>query len=68
MRTKSIMFAVTQKEDSSRIRTTPLPQIFAIARNFALNLYQDQMFDNMAQAQRFCSFGLDALKQLFRMK
>lgn len=59
---------VTQKEDSSRIRTTPLPQIFAIARNFTLNLYREKMFDNMAQAQRFCSFGLDTLKQLFRMK
>lgn len=69
LRTKSIMFFdVRQKEDSFRIRTTPLPQIFAIARNFTLNLYRDQMFDNMAQAQRFCSLGLDTLKQLFRMK
>lgn len=69
LRTKSIIFFdVTQKEDSSRIRTTPLPQIFAIAGNFTLNLYRDQMFDNMAQSQRFCSFGLDTLKQLFRMK
>jgi len=25
---------------------TPLPHIFAIARNFALNLYRDQMFEN----------------------
>ncbi len=31
---------VTQGEDSSRIRTKPLPQIFAIARNFTLNLYR----------------------------
>jgi predicted transposase YbfD/YdcC len=59
---------VTQGEDASRIRTTPLPQIFAIARNFTLNLYRDQMFENMAQAERLCSFGLDTLKQLFRMK
>lgn len=59
---------VTQKEDISRIRTTPLPQIFAIARNFTLNLYRNQMFENMAQAQRLCSFGLDTLKRLFRMK
>lgn len=50
---------VTQGEDGSRIRTTPLPQIFAIARNFTINLYRDQMFENMAQAQRLCSFGLD---------
>ena len=59
---------VTQGEDKSRIRTTPLPQIFAVARNFILNLYRNQMFENMAQAQRLCSFGLDTLKQLFRMK
>jgi predicted transposase YbfD/YdcC len=59
---------VTQAEDKSRIRTTPLPQLFAIARNFTLNLYRNQMFENMAQAQRLCSFGLDTLKQLFRMK
>ena len=59
---------VTQGEDGSRIRTTPLPQIFAVARNFTLNLYRDQMFKNMAQAQRLCSFTLNTLKQLFRMK
>ncbi|MBD2520480.1 ISAs1 family transposase [Nostoc sp. FACHB-973] len=59
---------VTQGEDASRIRTNPLPQIFTIARNFTLNLYRDQMFSNMAQAQRLCSFGLDTVKQLFRMK
>ena len=59
---------VTQGEDKSRIRTTPLPQNFALARNFTLNLYRDQMFKNMAQAQRLCSFDLDTLKQLFRMK
>jgi len=59
---------VTQGEDVSRIRTTPLPQIFAIARNFALNLFRDNMFENMAQAQRLCSFGLDTLQQIFRMK
>ncbi len=59
---------MTQGEDSSRIRTTPLPNIFAVARNFALNLYRDNLFNNMAQAQRQCSFGLDTLTQIFRMK
>lgn len=59
---------VTQGEDKSRIRTNPLPQIFAVARNFALNLYRERLFENMAQAQRLCSFGLDTLKQIFRMK
>ena len=40
-RTKSTMFApVTQGEERSRIRTTPLVQTFALARNFALNLYR----------------------------
>ena len=41
---------VTQGEDQSRIRTTPLPQIFALARNLALNLYRTRGFTNMAQA------------------
>lgn len=50
------------------IRTTPLVQIFALARNFALNLYRSHEFENMAQAQRLCSFGLETLKALFRMK
>ncbi len=59
---------VTQGEEASRIRTTPLTQIFALARNFSLNLYRDNMFNNMAQAQRLCSFGLDTLKGLFRRK
>ncbi len=59
---------VTQGEDASRIRTTPLPQIFTIARNFTLNLYRDQMFENMAQAQRLCSFGLETIKLLFKIK
>lgn len=59
---------VTQAEDASRIRVLPLPQIWAVARNFALNLFRDQGFDNMAQAHRRCGFGLGTLKQLFRMK
>ncbi len=59
---------VTQGEDASRIRMHQLPQIFAVARNFALNSYRDNAFTNMAQAQRFCRFGLDVLKRIFRMK
>ncbi len=34
---------VTQGEDASRIRTLPTPKIFAIARNFTLNLYRHHM-------------------------
>jgi len=45
-----------------------LPQIFAVARNFALNLYRSNDFDNMAQAERYCKYGLDTLKRVFRMK
>ena len=52
---------VTQGEDHSRIRTIPLVQTFALARNFALNLYRSKDFENMAQAQRLCSFGLETL-------
>jgi len=59
---------VTQGEDASRIRTPPLVQIWAIARNFALNLYRDHGFQNMAQAQRCSGFNLNLLKDLFRMK
>jgi hypothetical protein len=59
---------VTQGEDLSRIRVHPLPNIFASARNIALNLYRDQGFNNMAQAQRKAGQGLELLKTLFRMK
>jgi predicted transposase YbfD/YdcC len=59
---------VTQGEDASRIRMHQLPQIFAVARNFALNLYRSNDFDNMAQAERCCKYGLDTLKRIFRMK
>lgn len=59
---------VTQGEDASRIRTAPLIQIWALARNFALNLYRDNGFQNMAQAQRRAGFSLNTLKGLFRMK
>ncbi len=59
---------VTQGEDKSRIRTTPLPQILAIARNLALNLYRNAGFDNMAQAKRKCQFSLKHISSLFRMK
>lgn len=59
---------VTQGEDRSRIRTTPLVQTFALARNFALNLYRSHEFENMAQATRLYSFGLETIKALFRMK
>ncbi|UBF25865.1 ISAs1 family transposase [Kovacikia minuta CCNUW1] len=59
---------VTQGEDASRIRTSPLIQIWALARNFALNLYRNNGFQNMAQAQRRSGFSLNTLKDLFRMK
>jgi predicted transposase YbfD/YdcC len=59
---------VTQGEDNSRIRVHPLPNLFALARNFALNLYREQGFNNMAQAQRKSGFGLQLLTVLFRMK
>ncbi len=59
---------VTQGEDKSRIRTTPLPQVLAIARNLAINLYREAGFSNMAQAQRKCQFSLEHIESLFRMK
>ncbi len=59
---------VTQGEDQSRIRMHYLPNIFTVARNFALNLYRSNDFSNVAQAERLCKFGLSTLKNLFRMK
>lgn len=59
---------VTQGEDASRIRTSPLIQIWVVARNLALNLYRDYGFTNMAQAQRFAGATLKLLSSLFRMK
>ena len=59
---------VTQGEDKSRIRTKPLPQFMAIARNLALNLYRDAGFKNMAQAERKCKYGLERILAIFRMK
>ncbi len=47
---------VTQGEDRSRIRTKPLVQTFALARNFALNLYRSGEFENMAQASAVMLF------------
>ena len=54
-------------EDKSRIRTKPLPQFMTIAKNLALNLYRNAGFNNMAQAQRKCRFGLEQILTLFRM-
>lgn len=59
---------VTQSEDASGIRTNPLFQIWAVARNFALNIYCDYGFNNMAQAPRRAGFCLKLIKDLFRMK
>ena len=59
---------VTQAEDSARIRVVPLPQLWAIAPNLALNLYRDMGFENMAQAQRRCGFSLSHLKSILTMK
>lgn len=59
---------VTQGEDASRIRTSPLIGLFVQARNMALNLYREYGWNNMAQAQRLCSQSLDKLIEVFRMK
>lgn len=57
---------MTFGEDKSRIRILPLPQIFAIARNLAINLYRNAGFSNMAQARRRCQFDLDHVLSLFK--
>jgi hypothetical protein len=58
---------VTQGEDASRIRVQPLPNLFALARNLALNLYRKHDFENMAQAQHRAGQGLKLLQSLFRL-
>ena len=59
---------VTQGEDASPIPMHQLLQIFAVARNFVINLYRSKELSNMVQAERLCKFGLDTLKAIFRMK
>ena len=59
---------VTQGEDASRIRTTPLVGLFVQARNMALNLDREYGWINMAQAQRRCAQSLFMLMDVFRMK
>jgi hypothetical protein len=59
---------MTQGEDVSHINTPPLVQIWVLARNFALNLYRNNDFQNMAQAQRRAGFSLNTLKAVFRIK
>ncbi len=59
---------VTFGEDRSRTRTGFLPSLWAITRNLAINLYREAGFTNMAKAQRHCSYGLEHILTLFRMK
>lgn len=59
---------VTFGEDRSRIRTGSLPNLWAITRNLAINLYREAGFTNMAQAKRLCGYGLKHILALFRMK
>ncbi|MDJ0681399.1 MAG: hypothetical protein QNJ18_16195 [Xenococcaceae cyanobacterium MO_167.B52] len=64
------------KFGQGQFRTKPLPQIMAIARNLALNLYREAGFNNMAQAyaeryplgERKYRFGLEQILTVFRMK
>uniref|UniRef100_UPI003594406E hypothetical protein n=1 Tax=Microcoleus sp. TaxID=44472 RepID=UPI003594406E len=68
-KTKSIMSVMSPGvEDACRIRTVGLVQSWAIPRNFALNLYREHGFQNMAQAQRLAGFSCSILKDIFRMK
>jgi hypothetical protein len=43
-------------------------KFYTLGRNLALNLYREQGFENMAQAQRRAGQGFKLLKSLFRMK
>lgn len=59
---------VTCNEDRSRTRIGVLPNIWAITRNLAINLYREAGFTNMAKAQRHCGYRLKHILALFRMK
>jgi hypothetical protein len=59
---------VTFAEDRFRTRIGFLPNIWAITRNLAINLYREAGFTNMAKAQRHCGYGLKHILVLFRMK
>lgn len=59
---------VTFGEDRSRTRTGVLPNLWAITRNLAINLYRSAGLTNMAQAKRLCGYGLKHILLLFRMK
>lgn len=59
---------VSQGEDASRIRTSPLVELCVQANNMALNPYQEYGFTNMAQVQRRCEQLLDILIDVFRIK
>jgi len=59
---------VTFGEDKSRIRKGKLPESFAAARNFAVNLFRKNGYKNMAQAIRKCSGCFTTLASLMRMK
>ena len=50
---------VTFGEDRSRIRILPLPQILALARNLAINLYRNAGFD-MRSGETVCWRGSPA--------
>ena len=59
---------VTFGEDRSRTRVGFLPNLWAITRNLAINLYREAGFTNMAKAQRYCGYGLKHILGFFRMK
>ena len=72
---RGLILKPQEVKNKSNDRTTPLPQVLAIAklavgiaRNLAINLYRDAGFSNMAQAPRKCSYSLEHILSLFRMK
>jgi len=59
---------VTFSEDRSRTRIGFLPNLWAITRNLAINLYREAGFTNMSKAKRHYGYKLKHILALFRMK
>jgi len=55
---------VTFKEDASKIRTANAPQNTSVFRSIAINLFRNNNYQNLAQAQRLVANDIKKLKQL----
>lgn len=55
----------TFQEDASKIRTNNAPQNISTLRNIAINMFRNNKYENMAQAQRLISNDIPTMIRLF---